>query len=206
MVRHGPFSRGNERGQALIEYAAIVAVVGACLVAILGLVGRATNRAYERTASAVSEGKPGFQGGGGGGGGGILTGTSSGGRPRPSASRLPIRRPAASRRPTRRAAPSRLKPMRPRTHRDDGNPPPPRPAHSRLLSIRVPHLTIEGTVRHDRPSSGPGQCVTISDPSSGKARRFSFNDCSPSPRRMTPRSGRCIAAESSSGPCCAPAK
>jgi Flp pilus assembly pilin Flp len=63
-----PFSTGNERGQALIEYAAIVAVVGACLVAILGLLGRATNRAYERTATAVSQGKPGFQGGGGGGG------------------------------------------------------------------------------------------------------------------------------------------
>ena len=78
MVLARPFFRGNERGQALIEYAAIVAVVGACLVAILGLVGRATNRAYERTASAVSAGKPGFQGSGGGV---ILTGTSSG-RPR----------------------------------------------------------------------------------------------------------------------------
>jgi Flp pilus assembly pilin Flp len=76
VVQARPFSRGNERGQALIEYAAIVAVVGACLVAILGLVGRATNRAYNRTASAVSQGKPGFQGTGGV----MLTGSSGGRR------------------------------------------------------------------------------------------------------------------------------
>jgi Flp pilus assembly pilin Flp len=88
-----PFSTGNERGQALIEYAAIVAVVGACLVAILGLLGRATNRAYERTATAVSQGKPGFQAGGGSGGGVILTGTSSSGRPR---GRTPDEPPADS--------------------------------------------------------------------------------------------------------------
>lgn len=81
MVQARPFSRLTERGQALIEYAAIVAVVGACLVAILGLVGRATNRAYDRTASAVSQGKSGFQGTGGV----LLTGSSAGVRPRPAA-------------------------------------------------------------------------------------------------------------------------
>jgi Flp pilus assembly pilin Flp len=86
VVQARPLSRLNERGQALIEYAAIVAVVGACLVAILGLIGRATHRAYDRTATAVSEGKSGFQGGGGGG---ILTGTSSGVRPRPVAEAPP---------------------------------------------------------------------------------------------------------------------
>jgi Flp pilus assembly pilin Flp len=78
VVQARPFSRTSERGQALIEYAAIVAVVGACLVAILGLLGRATNRVYERTASAVSlEAKENHRGGGGGV---MLTGTASGGR------------------------------------------------------------------------------------------------------------------------------
>jgi Flp pilus assembly pilin Flp len=37
-----------------VEYATIVAIVGVCLVAILGLIGRATGRAYDRTAAAVS--------------------------------------------------------------------------------------------------------------------------------------------------------
>jgi Flp pilus assembly pilin Flp len=47
-------SHRSERGQALVEYAVIVALIGACLVAILGLVGRSTRRAYEQTASSVS--------------------------------------------------------------------------------------------------------------------------------------------------------
>ena len=80
VVQARPFSRASERGQALIEYAAIVAVVGACLVAILGLLGRATNRVYERTASAVSLESTAEHGNHGGGGGVMLTGSSSGGR------------------------------------------------------------------------------------------------------------------------------
>jgi Flp pilus assembly pilin Flp len=72
-------SRTRERGQALVEYALVVALVGACLVAILGLVGRATHNAYERTTSAVSRGaSTGYSAGSGG----ILTSTAPGGRPR----------------------------------------------------------------------------------------------------------------------------
>jgi Flp pilus assembly pilin Flp len=64
----------NERGQALVEYAVIVAIIGACLVAILGLVGRATRNAYDRTSSSISNQTPAAypaQGGGGMGGGGL---------------------------------------------------------------------------------------------------------------------------------------
>jgi Flp pilus assembly pilin Flp len=69
--------RRSERGQALVEYAMIVAVVGACLVAILGLVAKATSRAYDRTASAVSLGaSSGYPVGGGV----ILTSAPSTGR------------------------------------------------------------------------------------------------------------------------------
>jgi Flp pilus assembly pilin Flp len=65
-------SGSNERGQALVEYAVIVALIGACLVAVLGLVGRATRNAYEQTSTTVSQqtGSGGYLGGGGGGGGG----------------------------------------------------------------------------------------------------------------------------------------
>jgi Flp pilus assembly pilin Flp len=45
--------RLDERGQAILEYAMIVAVVGACLVAILGLLGRATQKTYTQTAATV---------------------------------------------------------------------------------------------------------------------------------------------------------
>jgi Flp pilus assembly pilin Flp len=66
-------SGSNERGQALVEYAVIVALIGACLVAVLGLVGRATRNAYEQTSTTVSEqtSSGGYLGGGGGGGGGF---------------------------------------------------------------------------------------------------------------------------------------
>jgi Flp pilus assembly pilin Flp len=54
VVEARPSSLRSQRGQALVEYATIVAVVGVCLVAILGWLGRATGRAYDRTAAAVS--------------------------------------------------------------------------------------------------------------------------------------------------------
>ena len=44
----------GERGQALVEYAALIAVVGVAIVAILGLVSRATENAYHRTANSVA--------------------------------------------------------------------------------------------------------------------------------------------------------
>ena len=45
--------RRSERGQALLEYATIVALVGTCLVAILGLVGSATRKTFDRTSSPL---------------------------------------------------------------------------------------------------------------------------------------------------------
>ena len=73
MVRIACRSAINERGQALVEYAVIVAIIGACLVAILGLVGRATRNAYDRTSSSISNrttsGYSAPVGGGMGGGG-----------------------------------------------------------------------------------------------------------------------------------------
>jgi Flp pilus assembly pilin Flp len=62
--------RRHERGQALVEYATVIALVGLCLVAILGLVGNATKKAFERTSSTVDRNASYPVGGGSGGGGG----------------------------------------------------------------------------------------------------------------------------------------
>ena len=45
--------RRKDRGQAIVEYAAVIALIGVCLVAILSLVGNATKKAFERTSSTV---------------------------------------------------------------------------------------------------------------------------------------------------------
>ncbi len=60
MVRPRANFRG-EQGQALIEYAVIIALVGACVVVILGLVGRAAKNVYDDMAMAVSDAPKGGQ-------------------------------------------------------------------------------------------------------------------------------------------------
>lgn len=56
--------RRDQRGQAIVEYVTIVALIGACLVAILGLVGSATRKAYDLTRYTV-DGKAQVPAGGG---------------------------------------------------------------------------------------------------------------------------------------------
>jgi Flp pilus assembly pilin Flp len=48
-MRHPWFDR-NRKGQALMEYILLIALVATCLVAILGLTRKAANDAYTRTA------------------------------------------------------------------------------------------------------------------------------------------------------------
>ena len=48
-MRHRWFDR-NRKGQALMEYVLLIALVATCLVAILGLTRKAANDAYSRTA------------------------------------------------------------------------------------------------------------------------------------------------------------
>ena len=59
----------NRRGQALSEYAMLVAIVGMGLVVILGLFGRATKQTWQKTETQFAQ-EPVAYGGGGGGGGG----------------------------------------------------------------------------------------------------------------------------------------
>ena len=80
MVLPSRSSRCGERGQALVEYAAVVALIGACLVAILGLVGRSTRHAYEQTSATMSHAT--VAGYGSRSGGGVVLIGSSPGRPR----------------------------------------------------------------------------------------------------------------------------
>lgn len=47
-MRHPWFGR-NRKGQALMEYVLLIALVATCLVAILGLTRKAANDAYART-------------------------------------------------------------------------------------------------------------------------------------------------------------
>lgn len=55
----------NRKGQALVEYALLVALVAACLVAILGLTRNAARGAYARTSAKIAPVGPAGQGGGG---------------------------------------------------------------------------------------------------------------------------------------------
>lgn len=69
----------NRRGQALSEYAMLVAIVGMGLVVILGLFGRATKQAWQKSESKFAD-EPSVASAGpsptpsGGGGGGVVSG------------------------------------------------------------------------------------------------------------------------------------
>ena len=70
----GSRSVSNRRGQALSEYAMLVALVGMGLVVILGLFGRATKHAWQQSESKFADEPTAAAGGAGaapvGGGGG----------------------------------------------------------------------------------------------------------------------------------------
>ncbi|HKU60048.1 MAG TPA: hypothetical protein VJQ44_02435 [Gemmatimonadales bacterium] len=51
-MRH-PWFVKNRKGQALMEYVLLIALVAACLVAILGLTRKAANDAYARTSDQL---------------------------------------------------------------------------------------------------------------------------------------------------------
>ena len=67
-MRHPWFDR-NRKGQALMEYVLLIALVATCLVAILGLTRKAANDAYARTSVRLnSMRQAGFGGSSGGSG------------------------------------------------------------------------------------------------------------------------------------------
>jgi Flp pilus assembly pilin Flp len=78
-----PWFAKNRKGQALMEYVLLIALVATCLVAILGLTRKAANDAYTRTSVKLDP-----MGGSGLG--------SSGGSWRPSADGVPTPTPADS--------------------------------------------------------------------------------------------------------------
>jgi Flp pilus assembly pilin Flp len=79
----------SQRGQGLVEYVALVAVIGTALVLVMGLLGQATGNAYRNTAKAVSR-ETGHPYGGSGSGAGGYSGT-----PYIPVSAPPKRRPQA---------------------------------------------------------------------------------------------------------------
>jgi Flp pilus assembly pilin Flp len=64
----------SQRGQGLVEYVALVALIGTALVLVMGLVGQVTSNAYRNTATAVSR-ETGHPYGGSGSGAGGNSGT-----------------------------------------------------------------------------------------------------------------------------------
>ena len=63
----------GERGQALMEYTMIVALIGMGLVVVLSVLGGTVRNTYQRTSATVSRQTVGASGGGGGGSGPVST-------------------------------------------------------------------------------------------------------------------------------------
>jgi Flp pilus assembly pilin Flp len=71
----------DRQGQALAEYAVLVALVGVGLVVVLGLFGRSTRQVWEQGAGTIADTPELVSSGGGGGAGGGGTYSGSGGTP-----------------------------------------------------------------------------------------------------------------------------
>jgi uncharacterized membrane protein YgcG len=82
-MRHPWFNR-NRKGQALMEYVLLIALVATCLVAILGLTRKAANDAYTRTAVQLGPMRQSGLGGSSGSSGSWHPGGGGGGNPKPA--------------------------------------------------------------------------------------------------------------------------